>query len=94
MGDRRKCQTYDASPAEPGGLPVMLGHPYKPLLFLDAQWQQNTNHAIVPCDGDNELHSLLEIEKDTKRFPGGIGYLTLKGRLSGVAHDSTLLIVK
>ena len=24
MGDRRKCQTYTASPAEPGGLPVML----------------------------------------------------------------------
>ena len=24
MGDRRKCQTYAASPAEPGGLPVML----------------------------------------------------------------------
>jgi hypothetical protein len=26
MGDRRKCQTYTASPAEPGGLPVMLEH--------------------------------------------------------------------
>ena len=25
MGDGRKCQTYTASPAEPGGLPVMLG---------------------------------------------------------------------
>ena len=25
MGDRRKCQTFTASPAEPGGLPVMLG---------------------------------------------------------------------
>jgi hypothetical protein len=25
MGHRRKCQTYTASPAEPGGLPVMLG---------------------------------------------------------------------
>jgi hypothetical protein len=24
MGDRRKCQTHTASPAEPGGLPVML----------------------------------------------------------------------
>jgi hypothetical protein len=24
MGDRRKRQTYTASPAEPGGLPVML----------------------------------------------------------------------
>jgi len=24
MGDRRKCRTYAASPAEPGGLPVML----------------------------------------------------------------------
>ena len=24
MGDRRKCQTYTASPAEPGGLTVML----------------------------------------------------------------------
>jgi hypothetical protein len=24
MGDRRKCQTYTASPAEPEGLPVML----------------------------------------------------------------------
>jgi hypothetical protein len=24
MGDRRKCRTYTASPAEPGGLPVML----------------------------------------------------------------------
>jgi len=24
MGDRRKCQTYTASPAEPGGLLVML----------------------------------------------------------------------
>ena len=24
MGDRRKCQTFTASPAEPGGLPVML----------------------------------------------------------------------
>jgi hypothetical protein len=24
VGDRRKCQTYTASPAEPGGLPVML----------------------------------------------------------------------
>jgi hypothetical protein len=24
MGHRRKCQTYTASPAEPGGLPVML----------------------------------------------------------------------
>ena len=27
MGDRRKCQTYTASPAEPGGLPVMLVRP-------------------------------------------------------------------
>ena len=27
MGDRRKCQTYTASPAEPGGLPVMLEGP-------------------------------------------------------------------
>jgi hypothetical protein len=27
MGHRRKCQTYTASPAEPGGLPVMLGGP-------------------------------------------------------------------
>jgi AbiV family abortive infection protein len=27
MGDRRKCQTFAASPAEPGGLPVMLGNP-------------------------------------------------------------------
>ena len=25
MGDHRKCQTYAASPAEPGGLPLMLG---------------------------------------------------------------------
>jgi hypothetical protein len=24
MDDRRKCRTYAASPAEPGGLPVML----------------------------------------------------------------------
>src|SRR5712675_525377 len=24
MGDRRKCQTFAASPAEPGGLSVML----------------------------------------------------------------------
>jgi hypothetical protein len=24
MGDRRKCRTFTASPAEPGGLPVML----------------------------------------------------------------------
>src|SRR6266849_1703938 len=28
MGDRRKCQTYTASPAEPGGLPVMLASIY------------------------------------------------------------------
>jgi hypothetical protein len=28
MGDRRKCQTFTASPAEPGGLPVMLGPRY------------------------------------------------------------------
>jgi hypothetical protein len=28
MGDRRKCQTYTASPAEPGGLPVMLEMPF------------------------------------------------------------------
>ena len=27
MGDRRKCQTYTASPAEPGGLPAMLARP-------------------------------------------------------------------
>jgi hypothetical protein len=26
MGDRRKCQTFTASPAEPGGLPVMLAN--------------------------------------------------------------------
>ena len=26
MGDRRKCQTNTASPAEPGGLPVMLAN--------------------------------------------------------------------
>jgi hypothetical protein len=26
MGDRRKCQTFAASPAEPGGLSVMLDH--------------------------------------------------------------------
>ena len=25
MGDRRICQTFAASPAEPGGLPLMLG---------------------------------------------------------------------
>jgi len=32
MGDRRKCQTYAASPAEPGGLPGMLdGHAYEPM---------------------------------------------------------------
>jgi len=32
MGDRRKCQTYTASPAEPGGLPVMLD------ISLAARW--------------------------------------------------------
>jgi hypothetical protein len=26
MGDRRKCQTYTASPAEPAVLPVVLEH--------------------------------------------------------------------
>lgn len=31
MGDRRKCQTYAASPAEPGGLPVMLVARLKPI---------------------------------------------------------------
>jgi hypothetical protein len=29
MGDRRKCRTNAASPAEPGGLPVMLAKPFK-----------------------------------------------------------------
>jgi len=28
MGDRRKCQTCAASPAEPGGLPVVLGQSF------------------------------------------------------------------
>ena len=43
MGDRRKCQTYTASPAEPGGLPAMLVASAMPLSvcprlfwFLDA----------------------------------------------------------
>ena len=27
MDDRRKCQTSTATPAEPGGLPLMLGTP-------------------------------------------------------------------
>ena len=35
MGDRRKCQTYTASPAEPGGLPVMLGEMPKGALPFD-----------------------------------------------------------
>src|SRR5467141_1030755 len=34
MGDRRKCQTYAASPAEPGGLPVMLEACLKMRFFL------------------------------------------------------------
>jgi hypothetical protein len=31
MGHRRKCQTYTASPAEPGGLPVMLAEAGEPM---------------------------------------------------------------
>src|SRR5713226_8683437 len=34
MGDRRKCQTYAASPAEPGSLPVMLSDLVKPAFEL------------------------------------------------------------
>src|SRR5258707_7306820 len=37
-GDRRKCQTYTASPAEPGGLPVMLGLIITALSFLCVVW--------------------------------------------------------
>ena len=33
MGHRRKCQTYTASPAEPGGLPVMLAAAASPSSF-------------------------------------------------------------
>ena len=36
MGDRRKCQTYTASPAEPGGLPVMLDRPAAQTLAVSA----------------------------------------------------------
>jgi uncharacterized protein (DUF736 family) len=38
MGDRRKCQTYAASPAEPGGLPDMLGADWSP--EIGAAWRQ------------------------------------------------------
>ena len=34
MGDRRKCQTYTASPAEPGGLPVMLDVVFQEVVHL------------------------------------------------------------
>ena len=36
-GDRRKCQTYAASPAEPGGLPLMLDG-RAAVLFISTSW--------------------------------------------------------
>jgi hypothetical protein len=41
MGDRRKCQTYAASPAEPGGLPVMLGVAGTTRFQLILLWQRH-----------------------------------------------------
>ena len=47
MGDRRKCQTYTASPAEPGGLPVMLAPiiPYGSTP-LRPQWRERWARAF------------------------------------------------
>jgi len=38
VGDRRKCQTYTASPAEPGGLPVMLAWMSMEAESANARW--------------------------------------------------------
>src|SRR6266404_32113 len=43
MGDRRKCQTYAASPAEPGGLPVMLA--WLRFMRLTRQLQPHVLHG-------------------------------------------------
>ena len=41
MGDRRKCQTFTASPPEPGGLPAMLE-----MISQDAACFYN-NHIVI-----------------------------------------------
>ena len=55
MGDRRKCQTYTASPAESGGLPVMLGEPKRfetvegELVPGPEEFEHEQNNHCQPC---------------------------------------------
>ena len=49
MGDRRKCQTYAASPAEPGGLPVMLG---RCAIALPPEMPDNQDRQRIRCAGN------------------------------------------
>jgi hypothetical protein len=55
MGDRRKCQTYAASPAEPGGLPLMLValHAAGPFIArLRVPWKSRIRPGRLDRDGE------------------------------------------
>jgi hypothetical protein len=53
MGDCRKCQTFTASPAEPGGHPVMLANDSpqrakpRPSMFTVEQWMAFSRYVYV-----------------------------------------------
>ena len=55
MGDRRKCQTYTASPAEPGGLPVML---------VDAVESRGVKYRLAAAHPDTQTLNAALAEYD------------------------------
>ena len=60
MGDRRKCQTYAASPAEPGGLPIMLARTARPVAARRASQRHLTSIPQV------ELWNCYQVMYDTR----------------------------
>jgi hypothetical protein len=61
MGDRRKCQTYAASPAEPGGLPVMLERfqaKWKPVRVKKTRQIKNLEPRFDSIETEKALGSL------------------------------------
>jgi len=68
MGDRRKCQTYTASPAEPGGLPVMLA---RHIIGFHAAFARPRRAACagLPGRGRNGIGTAARIAAETTLLP-------------------------
>ena len=68
MGDCRKCQTSTASPAKPGGLPVMLDYPANRSRFLILRGNHASACCILGCVANAKL-AKLAFNNSVRSFP-------------------------